>query len=301
VARLSRAGEALRRREILAPVLAGGAVRTRLDGLVHTFRLRGAFAGWGRFRPISEREAELAGEAEPWERAAYLDLLPALRVILLWPDPDARRPGAWWAIPFNESDARQRFGLGAEPLPVYLCDPTLGAERFERAVARVDGRTLWYDSLDTLADPTQADWLREAAAETIPERFPAGLAASQRQALLLAHLRSLEQNVAGGQAPGGNHREQEAWLRRRAQADRLEDRLRYSLARADATLHSYQVLPGRDSVPEALVVEWTARGQSYRYRSTLDPDLSVISSGICLSGRDRDFDLTSLVNVMEGA
>jgi hypothetical protein len=48
-------------------------------------------------------------------------------------------------------------------------------------------------------------------------------------------------------------------------------------------------------------VEWSARGERYRYRSTLDPNLAVVSSGICLSGRDSDFDLTSLVSVMHGA
>jgi hypothetical protein len=45
-------------------------------------------------------------------------------------------------------------------------------------------------------------------------------------------------------------------------------------------------------------VEWSESGQKRRYRSTLDTQLSVVASGICLSGRDQDFDLTSLVSVM---
>ena len=47
------------------------------------------------------------------------------------------------------------------------------------------------------------------------------------------------------------------------------------------------------------VVEWTtADGQ--RHTSAISKsDLTVISSGICLSGRDRDFDLHSLVGVIE--
>ena len=48
------------------------------------------------------------------------------------------------------------------------------------------------------------------------------------------------------------------------------------------------------------IVEWTTRGGS-RHSSAISKDaLTVISSGICLSGYDRDFDLQSLVGVIDG-
>lgn len=303
VARLSRAGAALLEREILAPLLPRGRIRARLDGLVYTFKPAGAFSGWGRFRPLNEREVTPAGEAWPWERAAYLELFPLLRLILLWPDPNPARPFTWWAIPFNESDAHQRFGLGNEPIPVYLCDPTDGAERFARVLARVDGRTLWYDGPDHRADATHAERLRDAAAQETAPQFLAGLAASERHALLFWHLRGVEtahtaEASARATLPRQRRGAQRAWLEGRARADRLDERLRHALAKADAVLHGYSEVPGRDALPEAVIVEWGMQGQRYRYRSTLDPNLSVVSSGICLSDRDCDFDLTSLVNVM---
>ena len=49
------------------------------------------------------------------------------------------------------------------------------------------------------------------------------------------------------------------------------------------------------------VVEWTTQGGRRHTSAIGKNDLTVISSGICLSGHDRDFDLQSLVGVMEGA
>jgi len=93
--------------------------------------------------------------------------------------------------------------------------------------------------------------------------------------------------------------EQRALLRHKAAADQLETRLRHALAKADATLHSFSQTSGPDGQPGPVIVEWSEHGQRYRYRSTVDANLSVVSSGICLSGRDSDFDLTSLVSVMQ--
>jgi hypothetical protein len=207
-------------------------------------------------------------------------------------------------LPYNESDARRRFGLAAEPVPIFLCDPANGAERFERVVTRVDSGTLWFDGPDLLSDPTHAEWLRDAAAqEELAERFLPGLSGSERLALLYAQIRTLEVATAAerlhqvrqhGQSP----QQQQDCLRRLAHHDELERRLRRALARADATLHSYTEALNPDGSPGPLVVEWSERGQARRYRSALAPDLTVVSSGICLSGRDRDFDLTSLVSVM---
>ncbi len=317
IAKLSKESAELQRREIIAPLLPGGRIRTRLSGMIHEFRPRGEFTGWGKFRPVNEREAELLGEALPWERGGYLELFPALRVILLWPDPDARRPGTWWALPFNDSDARQRFGLQAEPLPVFLCDPTNGAERFERVIVRVDGGTLWFEGPDSLADPTHAEWLRDASTQATEDFLP-GLAGSERLALLFWRIRQVEiemEPVRRQQAAGErrrqeiererqdelrrqNHRQQRNWLRREARHSTLEALLQHALAKADGTLHSFSEIPNADGSPGHLVVEWSEQGQRRRYRSTIDARLGVVSSGICLSGRDREFDLTSLVSVM---
>ncbi|MBX5450373.1 hypothetical protein [Thermogemmatispora sp.] len=337
VRRLSAAAEHLRQQEIVAPLLPGGRIRTRIEGLVYEFKVRTSFAGWGRFRPCNEEEAELIGEALPWQRGAYLELLPALRMILLWPvsGPRATQVGLWLALPFNSSDAQQRFGFPYEPLPVLLCDPFNGAEAFERIIARVDGHTLWFDSADPRADPTHAAWLREtsSAPEGEQEHFPAGLTASERRALLLWDLHRLEeetlgagslvtrpdadpnsetrQRMRGGRlaSPAGqqlpehlaqlpSRRAQLEWLRQERQRLELTERLRHALAKAGAVLHSYTLLPASSGSTTEILVEWSEEGQSYRYRSVIDPELTVVSSGICLRGRDRDFDLTSIVSVM---
>ena len=327
ITKLSKDSRKLLQREIIAPLLPGGKIRTQLNGMVYEFRPRSEFVGWGRFRPLNEREAEVLGEALPWERGAYLEVFPLLRVILLWPDTESAYPGTWWALAYNAGDAQQRFGFKAEPLPVFLCDPGNGAERFERVLVRVNGNTLWFEGPDTLADPMHAEWLRDAAMQTeLPEAFLPGLAGSERQALLFWQIRQMEialEPVRRQQAIGErrrqeverqrrqeaerqhlaevrqrNRQQQQQWLQEQRQHSQLEVRLRHALAKADATLHSYSEIPDRNGSPGHIVVEWSGQGQRYRYRSMVDLSLTVVSSGICLSDRDRDFDLTSLVKVM---
>jgi hypothetical protein len=304
VARLNQQAAALRDQTIVAPVLRGGKIRSRLSGVIYEFKLTRPFAGWGKFRPVSDSEVEPLEEALPYERANYLELFPTLRVILIAPLTGRNFPPenqVWLALPYNFSDARQRFGFNeGELLSVCLADPLGGAQAFERVIVRVDGKLLWFDSPDTLADPTHAEWLRDATAQTEPPaNMLAGLANSERMALLFWQIRHFTGNQNLEQPRFQNFEEQREWLRQQITSSRLEQVIRHALAKADATLHTFSQTTNLDGTPGALVVEWSANGQSFRYRSTIDSNLNVVSSGICLSGRDRDFDLTSLVNVMQ--
>lgn len=306
IARLNQQSRELLQREIIAPLLPGGRIRTRLAGLIYEFTVQTQFSGWGRFAPQDERTAGMLGEALPWERGAYLELLPALRVVLLWPQQDARAPGTWLALPYNEGDAYQRFRFPLELLPVFLCDPTAGAERFARVIARVDGRTLWFEGPDVLANPEHAEWLREAACQETGQKLLSGLAGSERLALLFWRLRQLELSLPAGAEPAEHlpravRRQMRAWLEQQTQRLHLEQRLQHALAKADATLHTVSEISTPDGMHIQLLIEWSADGQTRRYRSVIDPALTVVSSGICLSGRDHEFDLTSLVSVLADA
>jgi hypothetical protein len=313
IARLQRESQQLRQREIIAPLLPKGRIRTRISGLIHEFRVREPFVGWGKFQPLNEREASVLGEALPWERASYLEQFPALRALLLWPQKPLTAAGIWLALPYNESDAHQRFGFGLEPRPVFLCDPTNGAAHFERVIVRVQGTTLWFDGPDLRAEPEHAAWLREASEQKEPEKnFLPGLAKTELLALLLWYLQQSEQETQQGpnrpedaKKLAALHRQsrhlQRAELRRVAAHDQLEARLQRALTKADARLHGFYEHYNSDGTLQRILVEWSERDQTQQHRSSVAPDLTVISSGICLDGRDRDFDLTSLVSVMGDA
>ncbi len=165
---------------------------------------------------------------------------------------------------------------------------------------------LLFDGPDPLADPAHAEWLRDAlTVEQPPERFLPGLADSERRALLRARLRALDLNHWDAQVRDlASERDPRRWqerLRHAAHGEGLERRLWRALEKADAQLHSYSETNGPDGRPVGLIVDWSERGQRHRYRTVLGRGLDVVSSGICLSDRDHDFDLTSLVSVMAGS
>ncbi|NJN15005.1 MAG: hypothetical protein HC822_01180 [Oscillochloris sp.] len=263
---LARAEDFVRGREFIAPLANRGRVQVRVNGVVYRFLISGGRSGWWLCRALNTRTAVIAGEALPWQRGEYLRLWPHLRLVLLEP----LRRDAWLAIPFNPSDAMQRFAIRG-PVVVQLVE---AGQRFERIVGRVEGNTIWYDEPDRRTDPAIAEQLRAGfAAAQLDPNVP-GLGAGERAAYVLCS----ERNNAE---------------RNQTIAAQTEQRLRAALAIGGAQLRGYEL------VGEQLRVAWERNGR--RSVTLIDTDLGVTSAGICLNGEDDRFDLSSIVGVVDSA
>lgn len=261
--------EQLRSTRFLAPCVRGGRVRTRVAGLVYTFAPRPReFTGWGIFRPVDEATAQVVEEPSLPLVAEYLRRLQAFRLRLA----HALQGQTWLAYPVNEADARQRCGA-AKPVAVHLV--TEGAP-FEQVVARWDGGAFWFEEVDRRADPRVAEALREALRKVTPPeavRFK-GVTPEMRAAY----------DVAAQQM-----KEFQAVIQPR----RDDARLRAALRLGGGELRGFH------DRGEFWLVEWTTRDGERHTSAVAKKDLTVVSAGICLSDRDRDFDLQSLVGVVE--
>ena len=255
-------------REFLAPVI--GHVMVRIAGVVCRIRtIEGLpldFRGWAVLQALSTSRARFIEPAGMTQTAEYLSLLPAVRLILVQP-----LGGRWLSLPAQAGDRRFRIeGL----VTLELAEE--GLEAFETVFSRFDGRLFWYERRDPGRDPAIAAYLRQKLGSSGAR----GLPPKDRK----LHKRGLSRE------------EREAYSLRRAavveqQQDRTELRLSEALHHAGARYRSYSERGG------VYVVHYEIEGR--RHVSTVNrDDLSVVTAGICLSGTDRRFDLTSLVGVL---
>ena len=275
----------LKEHRVLAPIPEGRQhqVTTLIEGVPYQLKIPEVEPGWWLLRPLNDHEAEVVGEPPPYEIVRYLEQLPAIRVIAVY------RLGeqSWLVYPWNAGDAFQRGwpSLGKVPQPRPLQLVTAPALRpFDVVVARAldglllfdeyDRRTLWAPLADALrACLEEQDWSSRPRIE--------GLTPELRAVLSLHRHRFLEEEK--------RRILQEEAQKQRTLKGRLESALEYSGARLKA---------------------WTERGQGYEvvwehegeeYRTVIRPDLFVESAGICLSGRDFDYNLSAIVHVMRQA
>lgn len=244
----------------LAPLVRGGKVRVRVDGIVYELQVDDRrFEGWGIFRMTGPGQAALVEPASLSLIGSYLKLLAQKKFVLLDQFDDL-----WFALPFSTSDTR--FNLSG-PVPVHL---TRGAACLDTINARFDGSLFWFEAIDRRHDPAIARSLR----------------------------RQLEQKVAPKEirAPGLTPQEKLAyhllWIHRYGQEIK-DDRARIAeaLSHSNATLDAFWY-ESDDRASVRFLVDGRLHVVDVR-----PSDMSVISAGICLSGRDSDFDLTSLVGV----
>ncbi|MGL5058550.1 MAG: hypothetical protein ACRC62_01115, partial [Microcoleus sp.] len=173
------------------------------------------------------------------------------------------------AYPVNESDVKQRTG-NAKPVPVHLV--TEGSQ-FEQIVARWDGHSWWFGEIDRRADPLPSEELKAALKQSIlPEKIRfKGMTPEMRTVYELAcrNLKDFDPKM------------------------RDEKRLQQALKMGGGELREFR---DRD---DFWLVEWISSNGEHHSSAISKSDLTVISAGICLSGFDRNFDLQSLVGVVE--
>jgi hypothetical protein len=265
--RLAAAEERFLQGEFLAPVLRGAGVRVRVAGVVCRLRVEPAdFEGWGVFRPASHSEARLVRPAGLAERQRYLGLFPLVRLVL------AGRAGPeWLALPAHRADHRFRVtGL----VPVRLVEE---GQLFEVVRARCDGAQFWYEGPEPRWDAAAGAYLRQNLERmTDPDQLDRpGLTAEERTAYAVHYL-------------------ERARAAEEARRDHNEERLRQALAHAGAELKEFV------ERTDVYTVRYEVDGQEH-VSVVSRADLTVQTAGICLSGRDDDFDLQSLVGVLREA
>jgi hypothetical protein len=266
LARVGQQEETLRQSPFIAPVTAGDRVAVRLpgSGLIARFRVEPAdFTGWGVFQAADGNVARFERAAKLSEIERYLHDLPQFRFILA-EEPEA--PGAWWGVPATEDHRLDVEGI----YPLLLVE---NVALFDPCLARFDGSRFWLEGLDTARDPALAAYLRESL--------------------------SLGTPVGDLDRPGLGTRERRAYrhgldvaVERGALSERA--RLIRALGHPGARLTEFS------EQGSEVTVRYTMNGSEHTVRVRRD-DLSVVSAGICLAGRDRDFDLASLVSVLEEA
>ena len=268
IERLAAQERQLQRAVFLAPVVPGGGVRVRVEGLVYTFRLAEPdVEGWGLFRARDAITADVVGTPRPAQIGDYIRRLQRVRLRLAFP----LRGRTWLALPAFPSDVRTSGEM--RPVLVHLVER---ARPLARILARWDGGSCWFEATDRRADPRKAETLREALQQEIsPERLRLPrLTPEDRAAYACAwHWTSA--------------------ARRRRQDVRERHQLRTALARGGGRLE------GHDDLGDTWRVRWTTAAGEVHTSVIRKRDLTVLSAGLCLSDRDEEFDLTALVGVVE--
>lgn len=246
----------------ISPIFYNNRVATRIHGIVYTFSIPKKEPGWYKFRPVDVKNARIVAEADLGEREDYLKKMPTkIRMVLVH-----ALKGVYFGVP----DQNNMLGLKKTDLiPIYLCDDMVQA--FDVALCRYDGMNLWFDRVDLNNDPAKAEYLRQALVQT---RKPSEIKFSGL---------GVEEKVAYG--------------------IRYKVRERILKGRKRGTLQGHIEHAGGKFIrsqerSDHYLVTYEVDGVEYSSSVSKESHHQVITAGICLSGGDRAFDLTSLITVM---
>lgn len=261
--KLARQEEEALAQSFLAPVARGGSIRLRIGGIIQTFdpgdRVGRPLRSLEGFYTFRIRKNDLHAWAEPIDKAPPTLVDQYLRLL-----PRTR------FVVIGQFE-NTYYGITADrdspPIPIRLA-ARIGL--FDTVYARYDGHNVWFDRADRRRPPTIARELNSALGRKVlpDELHILGAVPQEHLAYRIAFIRLYEEvdNVP-------------------------KDRISESLKVGGAKLNKYW-----ESGKDRTTVQFTLEGTNHTVvvRSN---DLTILSSGICLSGKDTDFDLTSLVSV----
>jgi hypothetical protein len=268
----------LQTRQFLAPYVKGSHIRTRIQGMVYTFVPQPIdLEDWGIFQPIDTKTAMLVSAAEIWQIDEYLRSLPLLRSRLAY----RLQNQTWLAYPINEADMRQRFGV-VRPIVVHL---VTDAAAFDVVMVRSLGSAFYFEAVDRKADPIHGEQLQQGIQALTP------IGALKFSGLTPEMLTTYE--LVARQTEGFPIGDATASPTSPRIIHQDERRLRDALQTGGGTLDRFQ------DQGDYWTVEWrTGDGESHT-SAISKVDLTVVTAGICLDDLDEEFDLQSLVGVVE--
>jgi hypothetical protein len=168
----------------------------------------------------------------------------------------------WFASPADEQSCGKVGFMDLRP-----CHLAREASQFDYVLGAYDGYNLWYLEHDPKADIEKIERLRESL--RLKNLGAKGMISEDLKAYQWALKKRKEQELLT-----------------------IEARIRYQMELLDAELISYRDLGDR------LHITWSKLGRQHTTVIKKE-DFSVLSAGICLSGEDAQFDLVSMVGVMQ--
>lgn len=281
---LGKTANTLTERVFVSPVYRNRWIATRIDRIIYRFKIPNTRPGWYRFQPTSQNKARRIGPADMLEIEQYLKMVDRLRLIML------RREGdVLLGIPFKTN----KFGFKVNDIyPVRLVSDDM-AQEFDEVLCRFDGANIWYETVPLNNDPARSEYLRTSLESRInPSDLSfQGLRYEEKTAYAIKYQLILEEGERERRMAAEERQRQ-----RRLEEERLMRDSRHRVKRA--VEHGGGVFRNFFERGDNFSVTYQVDGEEYTSTIAKDRNLTVLTAGVCLSGRDNDFDLTSLISVL---
>lgn len=265
--------KALLKSTFVAPVKKGSQIKVRIQGLIYTFGLVQQDKdreGWFVLKPVNPYCAKIVDDVDVMQMQEYKEkyrkFLPRIRFIMV-----SNEEGQWLGFPANRGQSLKHEIDGHQ-----FIDVVEGVQIFDQVYALFDGKTLWFDEVDMGSDLMVSDYMRESLNNNVEVgklKFK-GMTPEQIGTYAFAYEFKIK-------------KEEELKIKT------VEGRITMALEHAGAKLHSFR------EYNDTVVIDWQTKKGKYTTRHKKNDSFSTIAAGVCLSGRDDDYDLASLVSVMK--